>query len=43
MNLSGGQQWRRDTENRLMNPVGEGEDMMNWESTTEAYVLAYVK
>ena len=31
------------TENRLVDTVGEEEDMTNWESSIETFILAYVK
>ena len=36
---------RRDTDvkNRLLDSVGEGEDGMIWENSTETWILSYVK
>ena len=36
---------KRDTDikNRLLDPVGEDEDGMIWESSTETCILSYVK
>ena len=32
-----------DVKNRLLDSVGEGEDRMIWENSTETLILPYVK
>ena len=46
VNLSAGQEWRADRENRLMETGGRGEERegeANGEGSTEASTLPYVK
>ena len=43
MNLDAMQQWRCRCGERIVDTVGEREDVMNWESSTETCPLPYVK
>ena len=43
MNLDAMQQWRCRCGKRIVDTVGEREDVMNWESSTETCTLPYVK
>ena len=43
MNLDAMQQWRCRCGKRIVDTVGEREDVMNWESSTETCTLPYLK
>ena len=43
MNLHVGQQWKCTHSEQIVDAVGEGEDGMSWERSTETHPLPYVK